>query len=146
MRVTLPVPLDSERLERAPGPSTRSPLHRTPTSGPASNNEPSEDVLKALAGVLAPMEHVVLVAPAVGSVMVLTETRVIVVRDGASFRPKTGVRSFAFDDDVAVRIGPDGHRLIIEAAGTAITAFLRADQLERAAALIAEARRRSIPG
>ena len=96
--------------------------------------------------VLAPKERVDLVAPVVGSVIVLTKMRVAVVRDGASYRPKTGVRSFALDHDLAIRIGPARHRVIIEAAGKIITVFLRAEQLEQAEALVAEARQRIFQG
>lgn len=141
-----PLPLDSDRLERAPGLPTRSPLHRSPTGGPAWDDELSTDARAALATVLAPSERVDLVAPAVGCVVVLTRIRVAVVRDGASYRPKSGIRSFALDHDLAIRIGPQRHRVIIEAAGTTITVFLRAEQLEAASRLVAEAKRRIYQG
>ena len=102
----------------------------------------TEDARAALETALEPSERVQLVAPAVGCAIVLTQRRLIVVRDGAKFRPKTGVRAFAIDQGLAVRIGPARQRVIIESEGRTITTFVRQEQLERAEALIAELRRR----
>jgi len=108
----------------------------------AWNDLLTEDARAALETALEPSERVQLVAAAVGCAIVLTQRRLIVVRDGAKFRPKTGVRSFAIDEGLAVRIGPARKRVIIESEGRTITTFVRQEQLERAEALIAELRRR----
>jgi hypothetical protein len=102
----------------------------------------SDDARAALAGVLDTSEHVEFVVQAVGSTIVLTERRLVVIRDGASFRPKTGVRSFDLDRDLAVRIGPARRRVIIGSAGRTINVFVRSEQLGGAEALVAEVRRR----
>ena len=96
----------------------------------------------AIAAVLDPAESVDFVAPAVGSWLVLTQRRLIVVRDGASFRPKSGVRSFALGSGLSMRVGPARRRVIIESDGRAINVFVRSEQLAQAEAFVAEVRRR----
>jgi hypothetical protein len=120
----------------------RDQMSNSPTGGPESKNVLSEDASAALAAVLDPTEGVELVAPAVGCFIVLTQRRLAVVRDGARFRPKTGVRSFDLDRGLGVRIGPARQRVIIESGGHTITVFVRSEQLEQAEALVAEVRRR----
>ena len=97
---------------------------------------------EALAAVLDPAEKVELVAPAVGSSLVLTQHRLFVVRDGASFRPKTGVRTFELGSGLAIRIGPARKRVIIESATGTINLFVRSGQLAQAESFVAEVRRR----
>ena len=97
---------------------------------------------QAIAAVLDPGESVEYAALAVGSSLVLTQHRVILVRDGASFRPKSGVRSFELGPGLAIRIGPARRRVIIESGGRTINAFVRSEQLAQAEAFVAEVRRR----
>ena len=97
---------------------------------------------EALTAVLLPAEKVELVAPAVGSSLVLTQDRLFVVRDGAAFRPKTGVRTFALGSGLAIRIGPARKRVIIESAAGTINLFVRPEQLAQAESFVAEVRRR----
>jgi hypothetical protein len=104
----------------------------------------NEDVSTALAGVVEPRERILIVAPAVGCTLVLTHRRLLVVRDGAKFRPKTGVRAFTIAAGLAVRVGPARRRVIIESDGPAITVFIRPEHLELAEILVAELRRRII--
>jgi hypothetical protein len=96
----------------------------------------------ALDLVLEPGERVDLVAPAVGSAVILTDRRLAVLRDGASYRPRTGVRSFGLDRNLEVRIGPARRRVIIQSEGHTINVFVRSEQLEQAEVLVAEVRRR----
>jgi|SRR6187401_2680612 hypothetical protein len=97
---------------------------------------------EALVAALDPAESVELVAPAVGSSLVLTQRRLFVVRDGANFRPKTGVRRFDIGTGLAIRIGPARRRVIIESAAGTINVFVRSEQLARAESFVAEVRRR----
>jgi hypothetical protein len=97
---------------------------------------------EALAAVLDPTEKVELVAPAVGSSLVLTQHRLFVVRDGANFRPKTGVRTFELRAGLTIRIGPARKRVMIESAAGTINVFVRSEQLARAEGFVAEVRRR----
>ena len=52
----------------------------------------TEAVRNAIAAFLGPAERVDRVVPAVGCALVLTNQRLLVVREGAAFRPKSGVR------------------------------------------------------
>jgi hypothetical protein len=97
---------------------------------------------EALAAVLDPAEKVQSVAPAVGSSLVLTQRRLFVVRDGANFRPKTGVRTFDLKTGLSIRIGPARKRVIVQSAAGTINLFVRSDQLARAESFVAEVRRR----
>ena len=76
----------------------------------------SEAAREAIEGVLDPAESVDFVAPAVGSSLVLTERRLIIVRDGANFRPKSGVRSFELETGLSIRVGPKRRHVIVESA------------------------------
>ena len=101
---------------------------------------------EAIEAVLDPAETVEFAAPAVGSSLVLTQRRLIVVRDGASFRPKTGVRPFDLDPGLSIRIGPARRRVIIESEAGTINVFVRSEQLAQAEAFVAEVRRRIYKG
>ena len=101
-----------------------------------------QELNEVLAVVLAPDERVDMVAPAIGSRLVLTDRRLMVVRDGANFRPTSGVRCFALDRDLRVRIGPQLKRVIIEPGGEQINLFILDYQLHAAEMLLAEVRRR----
>lgn len=105
----------------------------------------TEAAQAAIDQTLEPAERIDLAVPAIGSVLVLTDRRLIVVREGARWRPRSGVRSFAFDPGLEVRIGPARKRVIIEWAGETINVFVPSGQLAQVEALLAEVRRRSRP-
>jgi hypothetical protein len=105
-------------------------------------NPTPEAVRVAIEAALGSDEHVDLIAPAVGCSLVLTDRHLAVVRDGAAYRPKTGVRSFVLARGLEVRIGPARRRVIIELGGRTINLFVRSEQLHQAEVLLAEARRR----
>jgi hypothetical protein len=117
-------------------------MSSTSRGGDDGDHALPEAAREAIEAVLDPAESIELVAPAVGSSLVLTQHRVMVVRDGAKFRPKTGVRSFELASGVAIRIGPARRRVIIESGGKTINLFVRSDQLAQAEAFVAEVRRR----
>lgn len=105
----------------------------------------SETTRAALAPVLDPTERVTSVAAAVGCTLVLTDRQLHVVRDGADFRPRSGIRSWALDRGLTVRRTPVRQgtgRLVIEHSGRTASIFLTADQMPGAEALVAEVRRR----
>ena len=85
-------------------------------------------------------------APAVGSSLVLTQRRLIVVRDGASFRPKSGVRPFDLFAGLSIRMGPTRRRVIIESEAGTINVVVRSEQRAQAEALVAAVRRRIYTG
>jgi hypothetical protein len=114
----------------------------TMPSGHAWEQALPEAAREAISAVLDPAESVEFVAPAVGSSLALTQRRVIVVRDGANFRPKSGIRTFELDSGMAIRIGPQRRRVIIESGVGTINLFVRSEQLAQAEAFVAEVRRR----
>ena len=102
----------------------------------------SEPARVVLAGALDQDENVDVLAPAVGSILVLTDRRLIVLRQGAEFRPRTGIQSFALDRDLEVRIAPTIKQVTVASFGRAISVFIRRDQLADVESLVAELRRR----
>jgi hypothetical protein len=105
-------------------------------------HELSEPALVVLERALDADERVDLFAPAVGSVLVLTDRRLIVVRQGADFRPRTGIRSFALDRGLEIRIAPTIKQVTVGSGGRSIAVFIRREQLTKVEALVAELRRR----
>lgn len=99
----------------------------------------------ALEPVLGRRERIAMVARAVGSTLVLTNQRLVLVRDGAAWRPKTGIRAWDVDRSLSVRtMTRPGNRvrLLIECCGQAVGVFLASAQSAEALALVAEVRRR----
>ena len=104
----------------------------------------SEAVRTAISAVLGPAERVDRVVPAVGCALVLTDRRLLLVREGAAFRPRTGVRDWPLDRDLRIRMAPgQQHRVIIERTGRSASVFLSRPQVDDAIELIIEVRRRS---
>ena len=98
----------------------------------------------ALEPQLGARERVAMVARAVGSTLVLTNQRLVLVRDGAAWRPKTGIRAWDVDRSLTVRtMTRPGNkvRLLIECCGQAVGVFLASAQAADALALVAEVRR-----
>jgi hypothetical protein len=86
------------------------------------------------------------VAAAVGCTLVLTDRRLVLVRDGASFRPKTGVHSWPVDRDLILRVSRmrrDTGRLLIEQTDRRISVFVTTAQLPEVRAIIADVRTRA---
>jgi hypothetical protein len=104
----------------------------------------SEAIRTALAAVLGPAERVDRVVPAVGCALVLTDLRLLLVREGAAYRPRTGVRDWPLDRELRIRMAP-GHqdRLIIEREGRSASVFLTRAQVDAAIDLVIEVRSRS---
>ena len=128
------------RLERAPDLLTRFDVQHAP--GDDGEHALPEAAREAIAAILDPAESVELTAPAVGSSLVLTQHRLIVVRDGANFRPKSGVRSFELGPELSIRVGPNRRRVMIESEAGTTNVFIRSEQLAQAEAFVAEVRRR----
>ena len=113
-------------------------------------DEPQADVLvdaarAALEPVLDRRERIAMVARAVGSTLVLTNQRLVLVRDGAEWRPKTGIRAWDVDRRLSVRtMTRPGNkvRLLIECCGQAVGVFLASAHASEALDLVAEVRRR----
>lgn len=104
----------------------------------------TEAVRNAIAAFLGPAERVDRVVPAVGCALVLTNERLLVVREGASFRPKSGVRAWPLDRDSRIRMAPGTqHRLVIERHDRSASVFLTRAQVDDAIELINEVNERT---
>jgi hypothetical protein len=42
----------------------------------------------------------------VGSALVLTDRRLLIIRDGRSFRPRTGIRDWSLGPSLRIQVGP----------------------------------------
>ena len=105
----------------------------------------SDAARTALAAVLDPSERVDQVVAAVGCTLVLTDRHLVLVRDGANYRPRTGVQSWPLDRGLRLHLAPvrrDTGRLVIDRAGQSASVFLTAVQMSQARTLIADARQR----
>ena len=108
-------------------------------------NRLSEDVHAALAPVLAPSEQVVVVAPAVGCTLVLTDRQLLLVREGVAYRPRSGVRAWVVDRSLSVRLAPlrrTSGQLAIEFGRRTTSVFYTLDEKLAIDQLVAEVRRR----
>jgi hypothetical protein len=92
---------------------------------------------------------VALTAQGVGCTVVLTNQRLLVVREGASYRPSSGIRAWHLDRDLRIRLGRASrqtHRLVIGDAHKTASVFISTDDAADAQRLIAEARQGSFAG
>ncbi len=104
----------------------------------------TEAVRNAVAALLGPSERVDRVVPAVGCSLVLTNERLLIVRDGAAFRPKSGVRQWPLDRESRIRMAPGArHRLIVSRFDRSASVFLTHSQVDAAIDLITVVRERS---
>jgi hypothetical protein len=90
-------------------------------------------------------EDIIHLVPAIGCVVALTPTRLLVVREGSAFRPKTGVRAWALGEGLSVRAGLVRHgtgSLVIKWDRAATSVFIRADEWDHALALVGAVRAR----
>lgn len=99
-------------------------------------------VAEALGPALEPDEQVEMTLQAVGCSLVLTDRRLIMVRQGANFRPRTGVTSWQ-RDTLRTHLDVDKEerlRLVIDSRPK-LGAFVPASQVNTARALFAAIRR-----
>jgi hypothetical protein len=125
----------------AHGQARSGPRQPRPTRGPKQ-----DELRLALERALEPAEEVELTARAVGCTLVLTDRRLLLVREGASYRPSSGIRAWPLDRELLLRLGRahrQTHRLVIERAPDTASVFLSSEQLPDAKALIDRARQRT---
>jgi len=106
-----------------------------------------EDTRTALEPVLEPREQVEAVLSAIGCKLVVTDRHLILIRDGRSFRPRTGVQTWALVPALSVRSTPiDAHpgRILITMNGKTTSVFVAPHDRKSADRLIAEVRRRTL--
>jgi len=100
---------------------------------------------EALRDAIEPGEAITHIVPAIGCTIALTERRLIIVRDGAAFRPKTGVRRWNLDEDLTVRTGFLRHgtgSIAVHWDRNATSVFVQAEHWDEALKLSAAARHR----
>ena len=113
-------------------------------AGRATDHLPGA-VAAAVKDVLHAEETVVHAVPAIGCTVILTDRRLLIVRDGASFRPRTGVREWALRAGLNVRAG-----LVRQGTGSLVvhwdrdvtSIFVRSDRWNDALELVDELRAR----
>ena len=90
-------------------------------------------------------ETITHLVPAIGCVVALTPRRLLIVREGSSFRPKTGVREWELGPGLTVRAGlvrQGSGSLVIKWGRNATSVFVRADRWDDALALVGTVRAR----
>ena len=98
-----------------------------------------------LRAALAADEHISHVVAAIGCVLALTDKRLLLLREGSAFRPKTGVREWALADRPMVRAGLVRNAtgsLVIQSNRDVTSVFVRASNWDDAMALIGALRGR----
>jgi len=102
----------------------------------------------ALEPVLGPTEPIVRYLEAVGCSLILTDTRLILVREGVSYRPRSGVQTWPLDRSTVLRSTPVRHgtgRVVIDREARSTSVFIVAAHWREAEHLIGEARSRMEP-
>jgi hypothetical protein len=89
-------------------------------------------------------ERIIWGAAAVGCTLVLTDRRLLLVRDGTQHRPRSGLQAWALDRSLTIRLtsGRERIRLLIEYPGHAVSVFVAAVHATAVARLVVEARQR----
>ena len=111
---------------------------------------PGPDAVLDLAGgrleaALRAGEKITHLVPAIGCVVALTPLRLLVVREGSAFRPKSGVREWTLGPGLTVRAGLVRHgagSLVIKWGRGATSVFVRADHWDDALMLVGAVRAR----
>lgn len=91
---------------------------------------------------LEPSEQIEHLALAVGCALVLTNRRVVLVRDGTRKRPTSGINSFRLNRETVLRMGPDRRTVVVRYRQAGASVFVRPEQVDQVAELIYAARRR----
>jgi hypothetical protein len=104
------------------------------------------EMAEALREVLAEGEAVVAALPSIGSSLVLTDRRLIIIRDGRSFRPRSGVRDWPLGPALRIQVGPlrnGAGSLLIDRERGATSFFVSERDWQDALWIVEEAARRS---
>jgi hypothetical protein len=103
---------------------------------------PTGGVLRAT---LRPTERLTHAVPAIGCTVLLTTGRLLVIRDGAAFRPKTGIREWAISETLEVQPGLVRHgsgSLVIRRGREVTSVFVPTDEWAAALQLVGALRTR----
>jgi hypothetical protein len=105
----------------------------------------TEDTRIAIQPVLEPREQVAGVLHAIGCELVLTDRHLVLVREGRSFRPRSGVQVWPLDTSLSIRATPTGSqpgRVLITTGGHTTSVFVASDHHRDADRLVADVKRR----
>lgn len=115
------------------------------TSSTTARGVDAETADSRLRATLVRGERITHLVPAIGCVVALTSKRLLIVREGSSFRPKTGVREWEIGPGLTVRAGlvrQGSGSLVIKWGRSATSVFIRADHWDDALALVGTVRAR----
>jgi hypothetical protein len=123
--------------------------------GTGAPGRPGDDDAVPASVRLGPREELIAALRGIGSTMLLTNTRIVVARDGLERRPRSGFQSFPLSaiDRIGIEAGIASGRVIVWTGPVeeGVSMFFAPGSLDRAETLVAEARpriarsRRGIP-
>jgi hypothetical protein len=102
-------------------------------------------IVEVLRSALGPDESVTHSVAAIGCALVLTNLRLLVIREGSAFRPRTGVRDWPIGPELAVQAGlvrQGTGSLVIRSERDVTSVFVRADRWDDALDLVGAVRGR----
>ena len=113
--------------------------------GTGAPGRPGDDDVPASVR-LGPREELIAALRGIGSTMLLTNTRIVVARDGLERRPRSGFQSFPLSgiDRIGIEAGIGSGRVIVWTGPVeeGVSMFFAPGSLDRAETLVAEARPR----
>ena len=98
-----------------------------------------QDVMRSLVNVFRPGEDVLGSVSSLAGSLVLTDRRVLIVREGRGFRPQTGIRSWEIAPGIGFTYGPQRGgigRLMIGKGKAATSFFVKACDWDAALRLV----------
>ena len=128
------------------GPSARWTTTATDmtTSRPLGLDGLTDPVRSMVSPALQRSEEVLESATAVGCTLVLTDRRLMLVREGTQHRPRTGVQTWTLDRTLTIRLSSSRERarVLIECCGQAVSVFVAAVHAAAIRRLVVDARER----
>ena len=114
------------------------------TSRPLGLEGLPDPVRSMVSPALQRSEQVMESATAVGCTLVLTDRRLMLVREGTQHRPRTGVQTWALDRTLTIRLSSSRERarVLIECCGQAVSVFVAAVHAASIRRLVVDARER----
>ncbi len=102
------------------------------------------DVMRSLADIFRPGEEVLGSVSSLAGSLVLTDRRVLILREGRGYRPQSGIRSWDIEPGIVFTFGqPRGGlgRLMIGTGKAATSFFVRTSDWDAALRLVSQAHR-----
>jgi hypothetical protein len=123
----------------------RTDVAGTTDEGAAMIGRVPADILAALSGVLEDGEQVLGGLTSLSASLVLTDRHLAIIREGRTFRPRTGLRTWSIDRSFAIQAAPRGSAgaVIFSREGGATSFFVSADDWPDALRIVTAVRRLS---